>query len=173
MNFHELVQNRYSVREYKSDPVPREALEKVLEAARLAPTAANRQPVRLVVLETAKGKEQFRALYHRDWVLQAPILIFICAVPGEAWVRQDGRNYALVDAAIVMDHLILAAADQGLGTCWVANFNAEEARRMLHIPDAVDPVAFTPLGFPADKPKSKERKPLQSIVYWGCWGSGE
>jgi nitroreductase len=88
-------------------------------------------------------------------------------------VRQDGRNYALVDAAIVMDHLILAAADQGLGTCWIANFNAEEARRMLRIPDAVDPVAFTPLGFPADKPKPKERKPLDAIVYSECWGSGE
>jgi len=173
MNFHELVQNRYSVREYKSEPVPPEALEKVLEAARLAPTAANRQPFRLLVVDTAKGKEQFRGLYHRDWVLQAPLLIFICAVPGEAWVRQDGRNYALVDAAIVMDHLILAAADQGLGTCWVANFNADEARRTLRIPDAADPIAFTPLGFPADKPKPKERKPLKTIVYWGCWGSGE
>jgi len=173
MNFLELVHSRYSVRDYQSTPVPREALEKVLESARLAPTAANRQPFRLIIVDTGKRKEQLRSLYHRDWILRAPLLVFVCAVPGEAWVRQDGRNYALVDAAIVMDHLILAAADQGLGTCWIANFNAVEARRMLRIPDAVDPVAFTPLGFPADKPKPKERKPLDAIVYSECWGSNE
>jgi len=114
MNFHELVQSRYSVRDYESRAIPADALAKVLEAARLAPTAANRQPFRLIVVDTAKRKEELRGLYHRDWILRAPLLIFVCAVPGEAWVRQDGRNYALVDAAIVMDHLILAAADQGL-----------------------------------------------------------
>lgn len=173
MNFHELVQSRYSVRDYESRAIPEDALAKVLEAARLAPTAANRQPFRLIVVDTAKRKEELRGLYHRDWILQAPLLIFVCAVPGEAWVRQDGRNYALVDAAIVMDHLILAAADQGLGTCWIANFNAVEARRMLGIPDAVDPVAFTPLGFPADKPKPKERKALDAIVYSECWSPRE
>ena len=79
-------------------------------------------------------------------------------IPQKAWTRYDGRNYYLVDAAIAMDHLILAAANLGLGTCWIAAFNPEAAREVLNLPASVEPVVFTPLGYPADQPKAKERK---------------
>lgn len=169
MEFTELIRSRYSVRAYRPDPVPDALLTRVLEAGRLAPTAANRQPFRLIVMHTVGRQEELRRLYHREWFGQAPLVIGICAVMAEAWVRRDGVNYAFVDAAIVMDHIVLAAADAGLGTCWVAAFDPLAAREILHLPDGVEPVAFTPLGFAADAPRPKERKPLAELVRYERW----
>ncbi|MGC8780693.1 MAG: nitroreductase family protein, partial [Anaerolineae bacterium] len=104
-----------------------------------------------------------------EWFAAAPLVIGICAVPGEAWVRRDGANYAFVDAAIAMDHMILAAADAGLGTCWVAAFDPAAAREILGLPEGVEPVAFTPLGYAADAPRPKERKPLAELVRHERW----
>jgi nitroreductase len=87
----------------------------------------------------------------------------------EAWTRRDGVNYAFVDATIAMDHLILAAAEAGLGTCWIAAFDAKAARSELHLPDGVEPVAFTPLGYPADQAPVKERRSLQQLVKYDRW----
>jgi nitroreductase len=166
MNFGELIAKRYSVRAYMPDPVPEELLGKVLEAGRLAPTAANRQPVQVFVVRTAGREEELRKVYHRHWFTQAPLVLCVCTVPAQAWVRIkfDGKCYADVDAAIVMDHMILAAAAVGLGTCWIADFNPAAAREVLVLPEGVEPVLFTPLGYPADEPKPKERKPLADLV---------
>ncbi len=169
MDFHRLSQQRYSVRAYRSDMVEDEKLHQVLEAARLAPTAANRQPFQLIVIHTAGRQAELKRLYPREWFSQAPLVIGICALPSAAWVRRDGKNYADVDAAIAMDHLVLAAADLGLGTCWVAAFDPAAAREILRLPEGVEPVAFTPLGYPDDKPKLKERKPLAELVRYEHW----
>ena len=169
MDFSNLSLQRYSVREYKSDPVDENKLQQVLEAARLAPTAANRQPFQLIVIHTAGRQDELKRLYHREWFSQAPIVIGICALPGPAWVRRDGKNYADVDATIAMDHLILAATDLGLGTCWVAAFDPAAAREILRLPHDVEPVAFTPLGYPSDQPKPKQRKPLAELVRYEKW----
>jgi nitroreductase len=169
MDFSDLIGSRYSVRAYRPDPVPDDILTQVLEAARLAPTAANRQPFRLIVIHTTGRREELRRIYHREWFSNAPLVISICTVPGEAWVRRDGVNYAFVDAAIVMDHLVLAATDAGLGTCWVAAFDPAAAREILGLPAGVEPVAFTPLGYPADVPGVKERKPLADLVRYERW----
>ncbi len=165
MDFGELIARRYSVRAYRPDPVPEELLTRVLEAARLAPTAANRQPFLVYVVRTAGREEALRQVYHRPWFVQAPLVLCVCTIPGQAWVRSyDGKCYADVDAAIAMDHMILAAAEAGLGTCWIAAFDPAAARRVLDLPEDVEPVLFTPLGFPADEPKPKERKPLADLV---------
>jgi len=164
MDFLELAEKRYSVRAYQEKPVEEEKLNKILEAARLAPTAANRQPFRILVIPTEGRKEELRRIYARDWFVQAPYIIGICALPSEAWVRRDGRNYAVVDATIAMDHLILAAASLGLGTCWVAAFDEAAAREVLQLPADWDPVAFTPLGYPADNWQPKKRRPLTDLV---------
>ncbi len=169
MEFTDLIRSRYSVRAYRPDPVPDDLLMRVLEAGRLAPTAANRQPFRFIVIHTAGRQEDLRRLYHREWFGQAPLIIGICAVPGEAWVRRDGVNYAFVDAAIAMDHIVLAAADASLGTCWVAAFDPAVARQLLGLPDGVEPVAFTPLGYAADTPRPKERRPLADLVRYERW----
>jgi len=169
MDFFKLISKRYSVRAYQSKPVEKEKLQKVLEAANLAPTAANRQPFRLIVIHTRGKEAELKRIYSRDWFLQAPIVICACAVPSEAWSRRDGKDYSEVDTTIAMDHLILAAADLGLGTCWIAAFDPEAAREMLGLPDDVEPVAFTPLGYPADEWKVKKRKDLAVIVRYGKW----
>ena len=96
--------------------------------------------------------------------MQAPIVICACGIPSEGWRRKDGKNYCDVDVTIVMDHLILAAANLGLGTCWVGAFNPVAAREVLGLPDDVEPIAFTPLGYPADNPEPRSRKSLKELV---------
>ncbi len=169
MQFAELIRQRYSARAYRSDPVPEEVLNRVLEAARLAPTAANRQAFRVLVIRTAGRKEELGRVYQRPWFVQGPLVLGVCSLPAEAWVRRDGKSYADVDAAIVMDHLILAAAAEGLGTCWVANFDAAAAREVLALPAGVEPIAFSPLGYAADQPAEKKRKPLAELVLRERW----
>ncbi len=169
MEFFELINKRYSVRAYQSKPVEDEKLQKVFQAAILAPTAANRQPFKIIVIHTRGREAELKQIYHRDWFSQAPLIIGICAVKSEAWSRMDGKNYADVDATIAMDHLILAAANEGLGTCWVAAFNPNAARTILGLPDDIEPVAFTPIGYPADEWKSKKRKPITEIIRYEKW----
>jgi len=172
LTFSQLVRARRSVRAYRPDPVPEQLLTQVLEAGRLAPTAANRQPVRIIVIHGAGREAELRRLYPKDWFATAPVILGVCSVPGEAWTRRayDGRSYADVDAAIVMDHLVLAATELGLGTCWVAAFDPAVARELLELPDGVEPLLFTPLGFPADEPpRAKVRRPLEELVHRERW----
>jgi nitroreductase len=169
MQFIQLATKRYSVRSYKPEPVEDRKLQSVLEAARLAPTAANRQAFRLIVVATKDREPELLRIYSRPWFVQAPMVICICTVPGEAWVRSDGKNYSEVDAAIVMDHLVLAAADLDLGTCWIGAFDPAAAREVLGIPEGVGPIAFTPLGYPADQSRPKKRKDLGDLVKYGHW----
>ena len=169
MDFSELITQRGSIRGYKPDPVEEEKLLAVLEAARMAPTAHNNQPFRLVVIHTEGREEELSQIYGRPWFTQPPIVICIVGVPSEGWVRHDGKNYYEVDVAIAMDHLILAAANLGLGTCWIGAFNPEAAREILALPDDVVPVAFTPLGYPAKEPREKVRKSLAEIVHYEKW----
>jgi nitroreductase len=110
-----------------------------------------------------------RKIYNRAWFTQAPIIICACGIPSEGWVRYDGENYTIVDVAIVMDHIILAATDLGLGTCWIGAFNPETTRQVLGIPKDVVPIAFTPLGYPDAAPRPKERKSLTEIVRYENW----
>ena len=170
MEYSELIAKRYSVRAYRPDPVEDEKLQAVLEAARLAPTAANRQPFQLVVMRTAGREEEIGKIYRHPWFVQAPLVIGVCAISSQAWVRESDRfNARLIDAAIVADHLILAAANLGLGTCWVAAFHVEAARSVLQLPEEAEPVIFTPLGYPADQPGPKTRKPLSELVRYERW----
>jgi len=166
MEFSDLIQKRYSVRAYKSLPVEEEKVHQVLEAARLAPTAANKQPFRFIVIKTKGREEDLKRIYGREWFIKAPIVICACAVISEAWIRRDGKNYADIDTTIAMDHLILAAAELGLGTCWIAAFDPSEARKILKLPAGVEPVAITPLGYPADEWRAKTRRPLSELVQY-------
>ncbi len=171
MEFLELAKQRYSVRAYKSTPVEAEKLQEVLEAARVAPTACNLQPFQLIVIHTKGREEELRRIYSPSWFVQSPIVICICGIPSQSWVRRDRKNYRDVDVAIAMDHLILAATDLGLGTCWVGAFDAEEARKVLRLPEDVEPIAFTPLGYPDDQPshRHKIRKPMDELVRYEHW----
>ena len=169
MDVSEVIEQRYSVRAYKPDPVEDEKLAAVLEAARLAPTAANRQPFQIVVVHTAGRVDELGRVYGREWFTQAPLVIAMCAVGDEGWSRSDGKPYADVDAAIAMDHLVLVATGLGLGTCWIAAFDPAAAREVLGLPEGVEPVVFTPLGYPADEPREKKRRPMEDLVRLERW----
>jgi len=169
MEFLELAKKRYSCRAYKSDSVEGDKLQQVLETARLAPTASNLQPFQLIVIHTKGREADLRRIYNSSWFTQAPIIICACGIPSESWKRRDGKNYCEVDVTIAMDHLILAATNLGLGTCWIGAFNPDSAREILGLPDDVEPIAFTPLGYPADRPGRKSRKSLNEIVRYERW----
>ena len=169
MEFSEVIQKRYSSRSYKPDPVGEDEVQQVLEAARLAPTAANRQPFKFIVIHTAGKEIELRKIYNAAWFVQAPIIVCGCAIASKAWVRRDGKNYADVDVAIAMDHLILAATELGLGTCWIAAFDPVAARKVLDLPNDVEPIVFTPMGYADDQPGAKGRKPLVEIVNYEHW----
>ena len=117
-----------------------------------------------------KGREgELARVYGRPWLLQAPLMIAFIAVPGEAWRRADGKLYDQVDTTIAMDHLVLAATALGLGTCWVADFDPAATREVLALPDDVEPVALTPLGY-ADKNRAATgRRPLEELVKYERW----
>ena len=144
-------------------------LQKVLEAARLAPTAANRQAFRIIVIRTQNRQNELLSIYNSPWFVQAPLVICICGIPNDAWVRRDGKNYSDVDATIAMDHLILEATELGLGTCWIAAFDPIAAKGVLGIPANVEPIAFTPLGYTSDQPPAKKRKNLDELIKYDRW----
>jgi nitroreductase len=175
VTFLDLARRRASIRGYRPDPIPDDLLADVLEAARVAPTAANRQPFRVLVVHTAGREAELRRIYDKAWFTEAPVILCVVAVPGEAWVRTmyDGRSHADVDASIVMDHMILAATEAGLGTCWIAAFDPAAAREVLGIPPDAEPMLFTPLGYPAPdhvvSPRHGQRKAIEEIVRLERW----
>ncbi len=158
MEFIDVIKQRYSVRAYKPDPIEEETLHYVLEAARLAPTGANRQAFQLIVIHTQGREEEMHRIYGQDWFAQAPIVICACADPNQK-----------LNVGIVMDHLILAATDQGLGTCWVGAFSREAAREILEIPEDVEPIICATLGYAADEARPKHRKDLADLVRYERW----
>lgn len=169
MEFSELITSRYSVRSYLPKAIEEEKLTQILESMRLAPTAANRQPFRVILIHTAGKEEALRSIYNKEWFVAAPIVVCVCAVLDEAWVRKDGKCYVDVDVAIVVDHMTLMAASLGLGTCWIANFHLEAAKQFLGTPDTVIPMIFSPLGYPTDSAKPKERKAIGDLVRYEHW----
>lgn len=170
MDFSELITQRFSVRAYEHRDIEPDKLKRVLQAFALAPTAANRQPIGLIVIQTKGHESELKRIYSAEWFAsQAPMVLIGCIVPAQAWQRRDGRNYADVDIAIAMDHLILAATAEGLGTCWVGAFDPAAAREVLSLPEGVEPVVMTPLGYPADSPRPKLRKKLEQLIHQGHW----
>lgn len=171
MTFNELLTQRYSCREYSDRPVDRRLLGEVLEAARLAPSACNRQPWRFIVVDRAddaRGRSAVAEAYARPWIATAPAYIIACGVPAEGWVRPfDNHSHIDVDLSIAVEHLCLAAADRGLGTCWVCNFDPAVLSRELPLDPSLVPVAILPIGYPAsDKIPAKNRKQPDEIIQW-------
>jgi nitroreductase len=166
MTFLELVKKRSSVRAYLDTPVPETLLDSILEAARWAPSACNIQPWIFIVIKDNASRKALKTVYNREWFLRAPVIIAVCYDRSASWKRSDGRDFGDIDCAIALDHLTLAAAEAGLGTCWVGNFNPAMAREVLALPQQVDPVAFTPVGYPGpDATRSKSRKAPDLIVH--------
>jgi nitroreductase len=169
MEFSQLVKNRYSVRDYNPKrPVPRDVLLRILEAGRLAPSAANRQPWRFVLISSPEMLARVNPCYDREWFRNAPHIMAVIGDRAAAWVRRsDNYNAIETDLTIAMDHLILAATNEGVGSCWIAAFDPVILRQALELKTDEAVFAITPLGYPAgglQPPTEKNRKPLTEIT---------
>jgi nitroreductase len=168
MSFAELIAQRQSIRAYSPQAVEEESLRLVLEAGCRAPSACNVQPLVFIVCKDAERIKSLASVYSREWFLSAPIVIAVCCDYSLAWKRAyDGKNYGDVDAAIAMDHMILAATELGLGTCWIAAFDPAAARGAFNLPEHIAPVVLTTLGYPAQTPAPRPRKNFAEMVRWG------
>ena len=167
--FYNLVASRYSCRKYTSAPVDRELIMAVLDTARLAPSACNRQPWQFLVLDTEESRTPVLECYDREWMKNIPACNVALGMKDEAWVRQyDGKNHTDVDVAIAVEHICLSAASLGLGTCWICNFDPELLGRKLGLPEDAVPVAIIPIGYPEPDAvvPQKNRKTFDEIVKW-------
>lgn len=166
MDFFEVINRRYSVRSYLPDPVEPEKIQRILEAARLAPTACNLQAFKIVVVKTEGRKEELRKVYPRNWFVDAPYIIAVCSVKDKGWVRGDYKSYSDVDAAIVMDHIILSATTLNLGTCWIGAFDPQAVINVLDLDKDLQPIVLTPLGYAKGNKVARRRKPLGELVIY-------
>ncbi|UCB42201.1 MAG: nitroreductase family protein [Dehalococcoidales bacterium] len=164
MELMEAIRKRASIRSYEDRPVPEEKLLKVLEAARLAPSASNRQRWKFVVVKDEKRRRALSmAAGGQPQLAEAPVVIVAVATMPE-YVMRCGIPAFSIDLAIAVDHMTLAAADEGLGTCWIGAFSQEEAREVVGVPDNYRVVTVLPLGFPREPGREKTRKSLDEIV---------
>lgn len=167
MDFLKLAKKRYACRKYLSRQVEPEKLELILEAGRVAPTGANRQPQRLVVVQSKEGMERL-ARCTRDF--GAPTAVIVCADTSEAWTRKyDGKNISDIDASIVTDHMMLAAASLGLDTLWICMFKPEAVREEFALPANVEPVNILLIGYgdglPREVLRQKRGSPVDPLFY--------
>ncbi|MFO7956597.1 MAG: nitroreductase family protein [Candidatus Brocadiia bacterium] len=171
MDVFEAIQQRRSVRSWKNEPVEDEKLEQVLEAGRLAPSASNRQEWRFVVVRDPElRRELIEAANGQDFVGEAPVVIAACAVEHDHIMSCEHPCF-LIDLAIAVDHMTLAARELGLGTCWIGAFKQEKVREVLGIPDTVEVVSLLPMGYPTAWPDPKPRKPKDEAVCYDGWSA--
>ena len=170
MDFLELAKKRYSCRNFKPDAIEEDKLMKVLEAARIAPSAVNYQPWHFFVVQNPENKAKIIETYPREWMKDAPVLIVACGNKQVSWKRADGKEHVEIDLSIAIDHLTLQATNLGLGTCWVCNFQAKKLREVLQLPINMEPVAIIPLGYPQNEADTErhtsKRKPIDEIISW-------
>jgi nitroreductase len=164
MDVMKVIKERRSVRAYQNKPIPEEKLKLILEAARLAPSASNRQQWRFIVVQDPKRRELLmKAAGNQRFVSQAPVVIAAVALNPDYIMRCGVPSYP-VDLAIAVDHMTLKAVEEGLGSCWIGHFDQEKVKEILQIPKKYKVVVLLTLGYPADSPKPKDRKSLEDIV---------
>lgn len=167
MTFLELCQQRSSVRSYSDQPVEQAKLDYILECVRIAPSAVNYQPWKFYLLRTEEQCERVRACYARAWFATAPVYLLACRDKGVEWVRgYDAKPHGDIDVAIAVEHICLAATEQGLGTCWVCHFDPIQVHSAFGLPENLEPVAIVSLGYDASEgsAKRKVRKCMDEIV---------
>ena len=166
MNFLELVKARYSARKYAGRSVEIEKLEYIMECVRLAPSAVNFQPWRFKIVTDEPTLKALQQCYKREWLATAPCIIVACTNHEESWHRRaDNKDHADIDIAIAVEHLCLAATEQGLGTYWVCNFDASQCSTVLGLPEYIEPAVLIPVGYAEDEPVEKKRKMLNEILF--------
>ncbi len=170
-SFLELAKKRYSSRNYQSTAIDEQKILNILEAARIAPSAANKQPYIFYVIREKENLQKIYEVYHREWYKTAPLVIVGCINKDEAWVRAcDQKNHADIDIAIAIDHMTLQATSEGLATCWICNFDVEKCKKILQLPAHIEPVVILPVAYPNDianiDSHLKNRKTIDQLVKW-------
>ena len=141
-------------------------MDYIMECVRLAPSAVNLQPWRFRIVTDQETIAKLQSCYKRDWLSTAPCIIVACANHEESWHRRaDNKDHADIDLAIAVEHICLAATEQGLATCWVCNFDAAKCREQLALPENLEPIALVPLGYAEDEMGEKKRKSLDEIMF--------
>jgi nitroreductase len=167
MNFNEIARKRYSVRKFKTNKVEEEKLLTILDAARIAPTGANHQPFRLLVVKEPEGLEKIKTAVE---IYNAPVAIIVLGDRDKAWKRPfDGKNIVDIDASIVTDHMMLQATDLGIGSLWICYFKPDILKKTFNIPENLEPVNILALGYAACQAESPDRhnsvrKPMSELV---------
>lgn len=166
MNFLELTKKRFSARSYKSDMVEQEKLDYIIECARRAPSAVNYQPWQFIVVKSEDQRRKVQQCYNKEWFASAPVYIIVCVDKSIAWVRKsDNKSHADIDAAIATEHICLAAAELGLGSGWVCNFDLDIFKSHFQLAAEEYPVAIISLGYINELPNHfSSRKEPDEIV---------
>lgn len=167
MNFLELTKKRFSARSYKPDMVEQEKLDYIIECARHAPSAVNYQPWQFIVVKSKDQRQKVQQCYSKEWFANVPVYIIVCVDKSVAWVRKpDNKSHADIDAAIATEHICLAAAELGLGSCWVCNFDLDIFKSHFQLASEKYPVAIISIGYINELPKhfSSRKKPDEIVT---------
>lgn len=165
MEFYDVIKKRRSIRKYKKEKIPDDVLKRILDAGRIAPSAKNIQPWKFIVIRDEKIKKKVaEACKNQIWMADADVIICGCADEKIAYGKMGGYMSSFsIDLAIAIDHIILAAANEGLGTCWIGAFDEKEVKNVLGIPDDIRVVALTPIGYPDEEGKDRGRKSFEDV----------
>ena len=168
MSILDIIRKRYSCRAYQDRSIEKEKLDKIFEAARLAPSAKNMQDWRFVVVtEKEKRRKIAQATNKAEIFEKAAAIIVACS--NSAHIMKCGQPIGPIDVAIALEHIALQAAELGLGTCWIGSFSPEIVRQAAAIPDDVTIIELMAIGYPADRPKEPQREPVGKIVCYEKW----
>ena len=171
MDFTEVLHTRRSIRKYLETPIKDDVIKRILQAARLSPTWAHKQGQRVILVRDPAVLNQLSDAIGQKWTETAPAFLVVCIEPEQSGIAPNKLEYYSVDAAIVMQSMILAATNEGLGTCWIGWFDEKEVKRVLSIPNSYYVIGITPLGYPASQPPPKDRKKLEDICFSDTFGN--
>jgi nitroreductase len=170
MELEEAIKGRRSIRDFKPQDITEETIEKLIDAARHAPSAGNTQPWTFVIARNMKTKKNLaRAAFNQAFVEEAPVVIVVCTDENRSSIRYGKRGktlYCIQDTAAATQNILLTAYSLGLGTCWVGAFSEDEAKKALKTPEGIRPVAMIPVGYPNKTPTQRAKKPIDQIVYY-------
>jgi nitroreductase len=159
MSFTDVILTRRSIRHYNKKAIPEDVLNQILEAGRSAPSAANRQPIHFIIVNNEEAKKELSKGMFNRFIKDSPAVIVGCADVNSLLTGK----WAIVDSAIAMQNMVIAAWTLGVGSCWIGDFNEKKVRELLKIPDKWKVVALVTLGYPAEQPEQRKKKPIEEL----------
>jgi nitroreductase len=169
MELEEAIKGRRSIRAFKPQDVPEETVERLIDAARHAPSAGNIQPWEFVIARKPETKKKLAQAAHQAFIEEAPVVIVVCADENRSSMGYGVRGetlYCIQDTAAATQNILLTAYSLGLGTCWIGTFIESEAKKALRTPDGIRPVAMIPVGYPNRIPSQRGRRSLSQIIHY-------